>query len=255
MNAPVKVAVGMSAVGLAYAFLLRPRMLRWGATEDELQVTYPRSRLIPDAKLGSTMAVTLDAPPSKVWPWLVQMGYDRAGWYSWDLLDRFGIPSSQAIHPEWQSLSAGDRLVSTPDGKYWFDVAAIEPERYLALRFLSVDGRQVASTEWKGPRPPSFADSLWEFQLKELPGPRTRLVVRVYSVSRPQLRNSLMGHLFWEPAHFVMQVRQFANLRRRVDGDARASRHASTTPLQTKPMRLVRAYRALARRGTTHSSP
>ena len=69
-----------------------------------------------------------------MWPWLVQMGCDRAGFYSWDRLDNGGRPSAENVHPEWQDLEQGGRITSTPDGKLWFDVATLERERALVLR-------------------------------------------------------------------------------------------------------------------------
>ena len=68
----------------------RSRMLTWGATADEVAGRYPGDDLIPDPDGGATMATTLAAPPEKVWPWLVQMGGDRGGWYSWDWIDNHG---------------------------------------------------------------------------------------------------------------------------------------------------------------------
>jgi len=204
-------------------------MLRWGATEDEIRDRFPDADLIQDGKRGSIMAITIDAPPSTVWPWLVQMGYDRAGWYSWDRLDRSGKASAHRIHPEWQSLSVGQRLLTTPDGKHWFDVAAVEPERFLALRVAMSGGRQYDS---RGPRPSSFTDGLWAFHLKPLPGGRTRLIVTVHGASdRPRLSSTLLGFFFWEPAHFIMQIRQFSNLKRRAEGALRgAGREDSIRP-------------------------
>jgi hypothetical protein len=202
-------------------------MLRAGATQEEVEERSPGENIIPGAKLDSTMAVTLDAPPADVWPWLVQMGYDRAGWYSWDFLDHFGIPSARTLHPEWQALSIGDRLPSAPDGEHWFEVAALEPERFLALRASMSGLRQYDSG---APRPSKFTDSLWEFQLNELPGRRTRLIVRVRSETRPRHFPAVMGFFFWEPAHFIMQMRQFGNLQRRVQ-------HASSQARPEQPLR------------------
>lgn len=107
-----------AAVGLVagYAFSLRPRLPRWGATNEELRRPYPGAVLIPGAKRSATMAVTIDAAPSRVRPWLVQMGVDRGGWYSWDRLDNFGRLSADRIHPEWQEISVGDRFTAKPDG-------------------------------------------------------------------------------------------------------------------------------------------
>jgi Acyl-CoA dehydrogenase, C-terminal domain len=70
-------------------------MDRWGAADEEVEDTYPGRELIPDGVRSSTMAVTIEAPPASVWPWLVQMGYDRAGWYSRDRLDNGGRPSAR----------------------------------------------------------------------------------------------------------------------------------------------------------------
>jgi proline iminopeptidase len=88
-----------------YAMAVRPRLLRWGATHEEVETPFPGAELIPGGRRGATMAVTIDAPPARVWPWLVQMGCDRAGWYSWDRLDNAGRPSAEHIIPEWQTLA------------------------------------------------------------------------------------------------------------------------------------------------------
>jgi hypothetical protein len=190
----------------AYALAVRPRLLRWGATEDEVRRQYPGADLIPGGERGPTMAVTIDAPPSRVWPWLVQMGCDRAGWYSWDRLDNAGAPSAERVHPEWQDLSVGDRLASTPSGSVWFEVAALEPERFLALRApLDLRGRPFDTA---GPRPRFYSDSLWAFLLEELPGDRSRLVVSGYASARPRRIVPTIGNfIFWEPAHWIMQTR------------------------------------------------
>ena len=176
--------VGVSVC--AYALVVRPRLLRWGATDEEVRRPFPGGDLIPGGERSATMAVTIEAPTSRVWPWLVQMGADRAGWYSWDHLDNLGHPSAERIHPEWQELSVGDHLAATPDGSVWWEVAALEPERFLALR-ISIDLRW-RPLETVGPRPGFYSDSLWCFLLEELPGGRTRLVserLRVHPATTP----------------------------------------------------------------------
>jgi hypothetical protein len=210
-------AVAAAAIG-AYATVVRPRLLRSGATAEEVRSPFPGSDLVPGGVRGATMAVTIDAPPSRVWPWLVQMGRERAGWYSWDRLDNGGAPSADRIHPEWQHISVGDRLLSTSDGEHWFEVAALEPERFLALRAsFDIRGRQFAAS---GLRPPAYTDSTWSFLLKELPEQRTRLIVSGYATGRPRLVQALTGFLIWEPSHWIMQRRQFANLKRRAEREA-----------------------------------
>ena len=138
MSAPaiVRRAGGLVAFGAALAgvHLGRRQMLRWGATQEEVDAHYGDEALIPGAPRASVMATTFAAPPAAVWPWLVQMGCDRAGFYSWDRLDNGGDPSADRIHPEWQDLQQGGRILAVPDEGAWFDVAVLEPERTLILR-------------------------------------------------------------------------------------------------------------------------
>jgi hypothetical protein len=146
---------------------------------------------------------------------LVQMGRDCAGWYSWGLLDHGGTARSQTIHPEWQDIAVGDRLVSTASANSWFQVAALEHQRFLGLRApLDLRGHPFDTV---GPRPRFYSDSLWGLLLEELPEDRTRLVVSGYACSAPKRLATIANVLFWEPAHWIMQTRQFAGLRRRAE--------------------------------------
>jgi proline iminopeptidase len=198
----------------AYA-VARRRMVRWGATDGEIREEYPGSGLVPGGERGATLATTIEAPPERVWPWLVQMGCDRAGWYSWDRLDNAGRPSAETIHPEWQGLTRGDRLASTPGGRSWFVVEEAVPERFLALR-ATFDGRG-RPLDPAAPRPRVFTDTTWCFLLRALPGGRTRLIVSGYDGGQPRWLRRLAGVLVWEPAHWIMQTRQLRNLRARAE--------------------------------------
>ncbi|MFC9161603.1 hypothetical protein ACFTZ8_12310 [Streptomyces fungicidicus] len=204
-----------------YALWIRPRLLTWGATGDEIGRAFPGDELFPVADGSSVMATTLPAPPGKVWPWLVQMGYDRAGWYSWDRLDRYGIPSADRVVPEWQDLTAGQRLTATPDGRSWFTVALLEPQRTLVLRsdLDLASGRSFVPG--RDPLPRAYMTGIWGFHLRPAPRGGTRLVVRTRGRGRPRWLTRPFGVLLGEPAHAVMQIRQFHNLRGRVGGEAR----------------------------------
>jgi hypothetical protein len=208
MRSPVLVGVaGVGALALS-----RKRLRNLGATRAERRATLPGDELVSGAKGSSTMAITIDAAPSAVWPWLVQMGCDRGGFYSWDRLDNGGRPSATGIHPEWQTLEVGDRVLCTPDGRWWFTVERLEPDRVLVLR-SSIDVGRREPFDPSGPRPQFAVDGIWTFVLAELPDERTRLVVRANGVVRPRLL--AVGNLvFWDPAHVVMQVRQLRNLKR-----------------------------------------
>jgi hypothetical protein len=215
---PRRTVLPALAFAAGYLLVLRPRLLSWGASDDEVRRELPGDDLVEGASGRSTMAVTIDAPPDVVWPWLAQMGCQRAGWYSWDRLDNGGVRSAKAIHPEWQQLAVGDRLASTPSGSAWFEVVALERERFLGLRAsLDLRGRPF---DPMGRRPRFYTDSLWGFLLEELPEQRTRLVVSGYAIARPRLLQAIGNFVFWEPAHWIMQTRQFANLKRRTEARA-----------------------------------
>ena len=113
----------VGAAAVAYVRLVRPRLISWGATEEEITGPFPGADLLPGGERSGAMAVTIDARPEQVWPWLLQLGWDRAGWYSWDHLDNAGRPSAHEIHPEWQDLAGyieglwGFLLNELPEGR------------------------------------------------------------------------------------------------------------------------------------------
>ena len=100
-------------IGAVYVFAVRPWHLRWGATTDEVRAALPGDELLPGAR-STTRAIAIAAPPEDVWPWLVQLGYGRAGWYSYDWIDNDGIPSVDRIVHELQELKVGDRIEMMP---------------------------------------------------------------------------------------------------------------------------------------------
>lgn len=195
--------------------LLRRRMLNWGATAEERSGTYPGDDLLGRSCSRSTMATTLPGLPDAVWPWLVQMGVDRAGWYSWDRFDNAGRASATEIITQWQDLRIGDRIAATTDGRFYFTVASMEYPSTLVLRsdFALPSGRPLEPAE---PDPRAFAHGVWGFHMWELPGGRTRLVVRTTGRDAPWPITAIVDALFAQPAHLIMQARQFRNLARLV---------------------------------------
>ena len=209
----------LAAAVSAYTVWLRPRLLSWGATADEIAAEYPGDELIPLPNGGATMATTLSAPPETVWRWIVQMGGDRAGWYSRDWLDNNGTPSADRIHPEWQDLTLGQQLsrASAPGQQPGvLTVAVLEPNRTLVLRssyglFTGRDFDRVSD-----PRPTPWVDGIWGFHLSPTPEGGTRLVARTRSRSGPSLISRPFAVLVGEAMHFAMQTRQIRNLQRRI---------------------------------------
>jgi hypothetical protein len=169
-----KLSKGLASLGAmaaaAYVLFIRPWHLRWGATDKEVQRPMPGDDQVPHPFVTGTRAVTIDAPPEQVWPWLVQMGYRRAGWYAFDRFDNDNIQSAEEIIPTLQHLDIGQVI-----GEEGFAVQAIEPHRLLLLTF------HYPKTEWvvKQGFWPKFGECSWSILLDPIDGEqRTRLILR-----------------------------------------------------------------------------
>jgi hypothetical protein len=126
----------------AYLRLIRPWQLRWGATDAEVGRSMPGDDDVPRPTFNATRAVTVAATPEQIWPWLVQIGVGRAGWYSYDWLDNLGRHSAERIIPEFQNLTVGDVIPMSPDGKHGNVVKAFEPNRWMLW------GDQAGQASW-----------------------------------------------------------------------------------------------------------
>jgi proline iminopeptidase len=219
----VVTAAAMAAVHIGYAAWVRPRLMRWGATDEEAAGPYPGAELVPGGQRAATMAVTIGAAADQVWPWLVQLGGDRGGWYSWDRLDNRGRPSAREVHPEWQDLAIGDYVkYATRNGPVdaW-EVAALEPNRFLGLHGLSdLRGRPLDPQQ---PRPSAYTEGLWGFLLTEQPDGRSRLVISGYQAVRPRWLERFTNYWLYLPLVWPMQARMLAVLKRNIEQAAKVS--------------------------------
>lgn len=217
MAAARKLVAGAGAAAAIYGCWVRPRLQRWGAAEEEVVGPYPGADLVPEGQRTGTNAITIEAPPEQVWPWLVQMGWDRGGWYSWDLLDNGGRKSATEVHPEWQEIHVGDQM------SFWMLGRRMDAYRIGVLeqnRFLGLYGYSTLLGRWLNPedsRPTTYMEGLWGFQLNELPGGRTRLVISGYQTYRPRWIERFLRDWVVLPTAWIMQARMMVVLKRNIE--------------------------------------
>ena len=193
--------------------LVRARYNRWGATPEEAGAPMPGDELVPEPAMMSTRAVTIDAPPTAVWPWLAQMGHGRGGLYSYDALENLvglDIHSADEILPQHQHLSVGDIVRLGKPGSPSFGVVALDPGCSLVL--VSVDpatGEPVPTPVLDG------AGATWQWVLRGVnDGRATRLISRQRNTHPPSQR------VIWrlvEPVGFVMERRMLLGIQQRAE--------------------------------------
>jgi hypothetical protein len=187
----------------------------YGATGEERRRRLPGDDLVVAPQATTTHAITIDAPPEHVWPWLVQMGWGRGQWYTARWVDRLLFPangpSADRLVPEWQRLRVGDRILDgAPEMACAFVVREMEPARHLVLH-----SREHLPPGWVE-RYGASIDWSWAFVLDRLPGDRTRFVVR----SRLHLEPRWVEAFYLAvivPADFVMARQMLRGVRARAE--------------------------------------
>jgi hypothetical protein len=200
MNRTARIALGTAAAGAGllavYAKLVRPRAMRWGATEEEAARPLPGDEVVARADYVATRAITIDAPPQDVWPWLVQIGSGRAGWYTYDRLDNAGMPSATEIIAELQQLQVGDLIPMVAGKDIGVRVKELEPDR----RMLWWDVKGEYS---------------WEWLLEPVDG-RTRLIQRL-RVTRHPWTPKMLYELVAANGDVVMQRKLLRGVKQRAE--------------------------------------
>jgi hypothetical protein len=176
----------------SYLVVFRPWSRRWGATRDEIGRVLPGDEVVAHPGVEMTRAVTIDAPVDAVWPWLAQIGQDRAAFYSYDWLENLAgcrLRNADRIHPEWQHREIGETVLLHP-------VAGIKLARFEPNSSYAFEGG-------------------WYFALTSMPGGRTRLLAR----SRvPRGLPSLGYAVFVELPHFIMERKMLLGIKQRAAG-------------------------------------
>jgi uncharacterized protein YndB with AHSA1/START domain len=175
----------------------------WNASVDEIASVMPGDELIDAPQLNATRSITIAAPPEYVFPWIRQMGFGRAGWYSYDLIDNLGRRSATRIHPEWQNVNSGDRV---PGGPIDFTAVTVDEPRVIVLALGQPNAGSARVAFTLAYRLDSIDDTS-----------ATRLVTRVRSrIDLPAGR--LVARYLLGPGDGIMLRKQLANLRRRAEG-------------------------------------
>ena len=206
------ILAGLVIAGLVYHLGLRQWCLHWGTTEAELHSGSPGDGLFPAYAYQATHAITINAPPRKIWPWLMQIGQDRSGFYSYKFLENAfgcGMPEVHRPVPDWKPRTPGETVwFCAPrrfDGQGKMISAVVEPDHAFAM---------VSTNDWQSLQAGGKAhEGVWSFTLEPSQDGQTRLIARLHGATPPTLGAQLLGRLFWEPAHFVMEQKMLRTIR------------------------------------------
>lgn len=208
------VLIGLALLAwIGYFTLAWPWLSRWGATTEEIQQALPGDDLAPSPALVTTKAITVQAPPEAIWPWLVQLGVDRGGMYSYLWVEngllRLNVTNTEQIRPEWQQIAVGDFLRFTPKeyplnpgpGLY---VKQIDPNRALILCF------GMENT-------PSDCTTTWQFVLAPQADGSTRLILRSIQPAGSSWLANAAGKVA-QAFPFYMERKMLLTLKERAEG-------------------------------------
>ena len=202
---------------VAYWWLILPWHSRWGATDAEIQMALPGDEMVPNPVQASTRAITIQAPPEKVWPWLVQIGQGRGGLYSYDWLENLvgcDIHTIDRILPELQQLKVGDQVrMGKPEGYPLFVVTDIQPNKVLILSGADPKTGQVTRPD---ALPSEYTNGVWIMYLNPIDEHTTRLIIRNRLAYNLNVGNTLVWRIT-EGLQFVMEQKMIRTLKERAE--------------------------------------
>lgn len=216
------VFTGLVAAGAAfvavYTFVVRPWHMRWGTAPREVDRALPGDDVVPAPKFRATHAVTINASAAEVWPWIVQIGQGRGGFYSYDWIENamgLGIHSANTINPEWQNLQAGDEVLLAED--VGMPVVSVEQDRALVLggkMDMPAEAQEAMGTE------DNYFSGSWSFVLEPVAPDVTRLIER-FQLDYPSTPlNTVFYRVLLEPVSFIMERKMLLGIKERAEGHA-----------------------------------
>jgi hypothetical protein len=196
-------------VGIAYNSIILPWQLRWGATDAEVAATLPGDEYIPNPDGPVTnRAITIHASAAEIWPWLVQIGADKGGLYSYEWIEAMincPITNADRIHPEWQNLAPGDPVKLCPGdfGPPAYTVIELIPERAMIIGHPpQTEVERLSGIAWV---------DTWALVLEPVDENTTRLIMRTRNAIR-------LSWIDWiEPGVFIMQRGMLRGIRQRAE--------------------------------------
>jgi len=193
----IPIAITLLVLVFVYLVFLRPRQLRWGATDAEVKRSMPGDEIVDKPSFNATRAVTIHAPSQNIYPWIVQMGVSRAGWYSYDLLDNLGRRSADSILPEFQYLQAGDLIPISPNGKQGMWVRSFKKNKWMLW------------WDKKG-------DTTWAWEIHPAGQNRFRLITRL-RVKYRWFSSAILFNLLIEFFDVLMMRKSMLGIKRRAE--------------------------------------
>jgi hypothetical protein len=207
-------AAGAAAGALSDA---RPRIMAWGTTWDEVVRPLPGDDLIANPLYVMTRAITIAAPPAAAWPWAVQLGQNRGGFYTYDWLEnlaRLDIHSADEIRLEWQDPAAGqDFITLDPDATMKMTFVTVDPGRAFVLR----SGAPGEPPQGPGDFFKGEIEWTWAFALEPVDGGRTRLIARSRAAWADTTSSRLARGFLLGPAHLIMERGMLRGIKKRAE--------------------------------------
>ncbi len=190
-------------IAATYFLGIRPRILTWGATQDEVRQSLPGDDLVQKPHFIATRAITIKAPASEVWKWIIQIGSARAGWYSLDWIDNGGVPSVREILPAFQKIEADYFIPFTPDQKNGMWIKEYQEYEYILW------------WDKKG-------NGMWGWYLGQQGNGQTRLITRLrtkYDFSFPWV----IYYLLYDFGDIIMMWKCMLGIKERAENNVRQS--------------------------------
>jgi hypothetical protein len=209
----VALTAACAVIGFAFLFFVRPAYLNWGATAEERAKRLPGDEIVANAASQNTRAITIDGPVEQVWPWIAQVGQDRGGFYSFDLLENLvgcEMPTTDTLMAEKQAWQVGDKLWMYPPDK-------AGGSGFATLRTLDTGRALGFGTRLIGTSLDQEENGSWTFAIEPADLNQTRLLIRGRGVARTSFFGVAFDQGVFEPIHFAMERRMMIGLAQLVE--------------------------------------